>query len=85
MKVLWEEPLKTMRTINVTLGRLHFRGIDLPLELTEQRGSRADSESRRRTHGGHKDEAGWPRESYVSLYLMYLSCLFKGFEKSQKK
>lgn len=45
VKVFWEEPFKMMCTINVTVGRLHFRGIDLLLVLTERPGSRGDSKS----------------------------------------
>lgn len=75
-KVFWEEPFKMMRTINVTVGRLHFRGIDLLLELTERCGSRAEPERvERRTRGGSKNDvmrganAGILWELKVSLCL----------------
>lgn len=65
-----------MCTINVTVGRLHFRGIDLLLELTERRGSRADSKSERRTQGGSKNDEGALGKLEVSQYLLTFShCL----------
>lgn len=52
-KVFWEEPFKMMHTINVTVGRLHFRGIDLLLELTERCGP---ERLERRTRGKSRND-----------------------------
>lgn len=85
VKVFWEEPFKMMCTINVTVGRLHFRGIDLLLELTEQSGSRADSKSKGRTQGGSKNDegvnAGVLGKLEVSQYLLTLSCCLLCFKE----
>lgn len=47
-----------MCTINVTVIWLHFRGIDLLLELTERRDYRDDPMSERRSKGGSRDGKG---------------------------
>lgn len=52
VEVFGEEPFKMMCTINVTVGRLHFRGIDLLLELTE----RSPRGRREGTRGGSRDD-----------------------------
>lgn len=47
-----------MCTINVTVIWLHFRGIDLLLELTERRDCREDSKAETRSKGGSRDGKG---------------------------
>lgn len=42
--VFWEEPVKMMCTINVTVGQLHYWDIDLPLELPGVQWQRGEPE-----------------------------------------
>lgn len=65
-----------MCTINVTAGRLHFRGIDLLLEFTERCGSRAESEPKRmKRRSGAKNDVMRGTNAGLLLWALKVSSM----------
>lgn len=87
VEVFWEEPFKMMCTINVTVGRLHFRGIDPLLELTE----RSQRGRRERTRAGSRNDVmrganvGILLALKVTLCLLTFACCLSCLPKSLRQ